>query len=58
MGSMLPFGGPAEKASSGRSLIALSLDEGEVQWTAGEDQISYASAMVLSGWAATNCFSE
>ena len=31
---VLPFGGPAEKASSGRSLIALSLDEGEVQWTA------------------------
>lgn len=45
---VLPFGGPAEKASSGRSLIALSLDEGEVQWTAGEDQISYASAMVLN----------
>ncbi|MEC8473825.1 MAG: PQQ-binding-like beta-propeller repeat protein, partial [Planctomycetota bacterium] len=45
---VLPFGGPAEKASSGRSLIALSLDEGKVQWTAGEDQISYASAMVLN----------
>ena len=44
---VLPFGGPNQLSESGRSLIALSTETGEVQWTAGSDQISYSSAMLL-----------
>ena len=42
---------PAECGQSGRSLIALDAQTGEVVWTAGDDQISYASPtlMTLSG---------
>lgn len=45
---VVPFGGPQAEASSGRSLIALSLENGETVWTAGDDQISYASPMLLN----------
>lgn len=48
---VLPFG--AEKdaggiAAEGRSLIALDAETGEVRWTAGKDQISYASPQLLT----------
>ena len=45
---VLPFGGPRQQASTGRSLIALSIKDGSVQWMAGEDQISYASPMLVN----------
>lgn len=45
---ILPFGGPQAQASGGRSLIALSLEDGKTIWTAGDDQISYASPMLLN----------
>lgn len=40
---VLPYGGPDVNAATGRSLIALKAETGEVHWTAGKDQISYAS---------------
>ncbi|MEM9586731.1 MAG: PQQ-binding-like beta-propeller repeat protein, partial [Planctomycetota bacterium] len=45
---VVPFGGPESAAKTGRSLIALNADSGEVLWTAGEDQISYASPQLLT----------
>ncbi len=45
---VLPFGGRAANSGSGRSLIALNARSGEVLWTAGEDQISYASPALLN----------
>ncbi|MFG0262713.1 MAG: PQQ-binding-like beta-propeller repeat protein, partial [Novipirellula sp. JB048] len=58
---VVPFGGPAsfgdsrdpaitpsDLAQSGRSLIAFDAASGEVRWTAGEDQISYASPIALT----------
>jgi len=44
---VVPFGGPAANSETGRSLIALNATSGEVLWTAGEDQISYASPALL-----------
>jgi len=46
---VIPLGGPEEMPS--RSLVALDVETGEVRWTAGEDQISYASPqqMVFDG---------
>ena len=48
---VVPFGGPDANAPTGRSLIALDVDNGMVRWTAGEDQISFASPglMTLAG---------
>ncbi|MCG8650705.1 MAG: PQQ-binding-like beta-propeller repeat protein, partial [Pirellulales bacterium] len=50
---VLPYGGPAANAQTGRSLIALDAEDGSVVWTAGEDQISFASPaqMTLAGVA-------
>lgn len=53
---VLPFGGPAPRRSSGlreelaggRGLIAFDAATGEVVWTAGDDQISYASAQLMT----------
>ena len=45
---VVPFGGPPGNSGGGRSLIALDATSGEVLWTAGEDQISYASPMLLN----------
>ncbi len=57
---VLPYGGPdrreqavepqgdARPASQGRTLIALDRDDGSVHWTAGTDQISYASPMRMT----------
>lgn len=50
---VLPFGrdkGTAAPSESldGRSLIAFDAATGDVKWTAGEDQISYASPMTLT----------
>lgn len=45
---VVPFGGPAANSETGRSLIALSAASGDVLWTAGEDQISYASPALLN----------
>lgn len=45
---VVPFGGPASLAESGRSLIALDLATGETRWTSGPDQISYASPVLRS----------
>ncbi len=45
---VVPFGGPKDLANSGRSLVALNKEDGAVQWTAGPDQISYASPMLLN----------
>lgn len=45
---IVPYGGPDSIAGSGRSLIALDAESGEVRWTAGEDQISYASPGVFT----------
>lgn len=44
---VVPFGGPVKGNKSGRSLIALDAASGEVVWTAGDDQISYASPALL-----------
>lgn len=53
---VVPFGGPTTPRgdtplSRGRGLIAFDAETGEPRWTAGEDQISYASPqhMVLGG---------
>lgn len=46
---IVPFGAPdSGEYASGRSLIALNKSTGEVVWTAGEDQISYASPQLIS----------
>ncbi len=43
---VLPYGGKVD--SGARSLIALDVESGLVRWTAGEDQISYASPQLLT----------
>ena len=45
---VLPFGGPDQQSSEGRSLIALSITDGAIQWRSGKDQISYASPMLAT----------
>ncbi|WP_372721917.1 PQQ-binding-like beta-propeller repeat protein [Novipirellula sp.] len=52
---VVPLGGPSdpaippsELAKAGRGLIAFDAASGEIRWTAGEDQISYASPMLLT----------
>ncbi|MDG2221089.1 MAG: PQQ-binding-like beta-propeller repeat protein [Rubripirellula sp.] len=45
---VLPYGGPAGNQATGRSLIALDAESGEVRWTAGTDQISYASPVLMN----------
>jgi outer membrane protein assembly factor BamB len=45
---ILPFGGPDQQSSEGRSLIALSITDGSIQWRSGKDQISYASPMLAT----------
>ena len=45
---VLPFGGPAANAETGRSLIALDAKSGEILWAAGKGQISYASPSLLT----------
>ena len=54
MGSLcvVPFGRPldtevANKLLDGRSLIAFDVATGKVKWTVGEDQISYASPVLI-----------
>jgi outer membrane protein assembly factor BamB len=44
---IVAFGTPVDAGPEGRSLIALDAETGEVLWTAGEDQISYASPMLM-----------
>ncbi|EMI57037.1 outer membrane protein assembly factor BamB family protein [Rhodopirellula sallentina] len=43
---VLPFGANAD--ASQRSLIAFDAKSGEIRWTAGEDQISYASPQLMT----------
>lgn len=57
---ILPFGGPNKNGESnavpadgtpvlkGRTLIALDRADGSVRWTAGADQISFASPMLMN----------
>jgi outer membrane protein assembly factor BamB len=45
---VVPFGGPAANAQTGRSLVAFDAATGDVRWTTGEDQISYASPGLLT----------
>lgn len=46
---IVPLGGPAGGANvKGRSLVALDAQTGEVRWTGGDDQISYASPMMVT----------
>lgn len=45
---VVPYGGPDANKSTGRSLVAFDAETGEVRWTAGEDQISYASPGLLT----------
>jgi outer membrane protein assembly factor BamB len=50
---VIPFGRPidgqaSDERLSGRSLIALDAQTGEVKWSAGEDQISYASPVLMT----------
>ncbi|MEO9593975.1 PQQ-binding-like beta-propeller repeat protein, partial [Rhodopirellula bahusiensis] len=45
---VLPLGGPDSESESGRSLIALDAATGETRWRSGEQQISYASPMVMT----------
>lgn len=54
---VLPFGAPSADfqgrqhdgiALEGRSLIALDVQSGEVRWTTGDDQISYASPILMT----------
>jgi len=53
---IVPFGAPSgdglvqpsELAKQGRSLIAMDAETGEVRWISGEDQISYASPVVMT----------
>jgi len=45
---VVPFGAPAGgKSAESRGLIALDKDSGATIWTAGEDQISYASPQLM-----------
>lgn len=44
---VVPFGGPELNAETGRSLLAVDAQTGKTRWTAGEDQISYASPVLL-----------
>lgn len=44
---ILPLGGPVD-AKSSASLVALDAETGEVIWKAGEDQLSYASPMLVT----------
>jgi outer membrane protein assembly factor BamB len=48
---VVPYGGPEQNELTGRSLIAFDATSGEIRWSAGEDQISYASPglMTLGG---------
>ncbi|MGV3486269.1 MAG: PQQ-binding-like beta-propeller repeat protein [Planctomycetaceae bacterium] len=50
---IVPFGRPLDREASsetlgGRSLIAFDAASGEVAWTAGDDQISYASPVQMT----------
>ncbi|MCC9654802.1 PQQ-binding-like beta-propeller repeat protein [Rhodopirellula sp. JC737] len=45
---IIPLGGPDAAAEKGRSLIALDADSGDMRWRAGNQQISYASPMVMT----------
>nr|WP_234952348.1 PQQ-binding-like beta-propeller repeat protein [Rhodopirellula baltica] len=45
---VLPLGGPASASDEGRSLIALDAATGETVWRSGDQQISYASAMITT----------
>lgn len=50
---VVPFGRPIQRNPSsemlqGRSLIAFDKLSGEVRWTAGDDQISYASPVLMA----------
>lgn len=48
---VVPFGAPDHAeglADKGRSLIALDVETGQVEWTAGDDQISYASPQLMT----------
>ncbi len=52
---VVPFGGPSDPAipssdlaKAGRGLIAFDAASGEIRWSAGDDQISYASPMLLT----------
>ncbi len=45
---VIPYGGPPENESTGRSLIALAADTGQTRWIAGADQISYASPCLMT----------
>ncbi|TWT98502.1 outer membrane protein assembly factor BamB family protein [Stieleria varia] len=44
---VLAFGAP-DSFSGGRSLIAMSTETGDIAWTAGDDQLSYASPVLLT----------
>ncbi len=50
---IVPFGRPLEtsptaEALDGRSLVAFDSKTGDLRWTVGEDQISYASPVIMS----------
>jgi outer membrane protein assembly factor BamB len=50
---VVPLGGPSGGASggapvTGRGLVAFDAQTGEIRWTAGNDQISYASPMMVT----------
>ncbi|EMI20061.1 Pyrrolo-quinoline quinone [Rhodopirellula maiorica SM1] len=52
---IVPLGGPSDPAisasdlaKSGRGLVAFDAANGEIRWSAGEDQISYASPMLMT----------
>ncbi len=47
---VVALGGPSTLAPgiNGRSLIALNVDTGETVWTAGDDQLSYASPTIMT----------
>lgn len=44
---IVPMGAPDDESASGRSLIALDSESGEVKWRAGEYQVSYASPAIV-----------
>ncbi len=44
---IVPLGAPDDESASGRSLIALDAESGEVKWRAGEYQVSYASPAIV-----------
>ncbi len=45
---VVPFGGPDSMVDQGKSLIALSAEDGSTRWTTGKGQISYASPTVMT----------